>query len=199
MTFLQDIIIHLLKVIVNFIYFYFFACTYKLLFFLENEIFYMGDNSFGESGIGHDNEIKEITKINYFEKENSDCLPKKIKKIVSTDYCTIFLTSNFYFLIFKNIKYDKLDCKKLYSVGNNRNGQSLQENREICTEIRKINFFKNFNIIDLKNGVCHYLVVTETGDIFGWGSNKHRQLNDSNVDDSGPIKIYTVDKDLLKN
>jgi hypothetical protein len=71
--------------------------------FIENEIFFMGDNKNAESGIGNEDEINEIIKINYFEKEN--CIrTQKIKKITCGEWFSIFLTG--IFIIFK-IKYYK--------------------------------------------------------------------------------------------
>jgi hypothetical protein len=66
------------------------------IYFLENEIFFMGNNYYGQSGIGHNIEIKKIIKINYFEKKNIEI--KKINCGGNNIFgFTIFLTSSFLF------------------------------------------------------------------------------------------------------
>jgi hypothetical protein len=61
----------------------------------------MGSNEFAQSGIGNDDDLESITKIDFFGKKNL-----KIKKIVCGGYLNafnLFLTGCFYYLIFNYI------------------------------------------------------------------------------------------------
>jgi hypothetical protein len=73
------------------------------IYSIENEIFFMGNNYFGQSGIdiGNKYQINEIIKLNYFEKGSHPRENKEIKKISCGGSIgggfTIFLTGNLLF------------------------------------------------------------------------------------------------------
>jgi alpha-tubulin suppressor-like RCC1 family protein len=88
----------------------------------------------------------------------------------------------------------------VYSVGHNRDGQLGNGNNNDCKEIKEIEFFKNSKIIDIKSGRQHSLSISKNGEIYGWGYNGLGQLGNKKYDKNCliPIKIYQINKDLLK-
>jgi serine/threonine protein kinase len=112
--------------------------------------------------------ISAITKLNYFENLNL-----KLKKICCGKNFTIFLT----------------ECGKLFSVGENANGELGTGENQKCLIIKQIYFFKDNFIIDISCSYNYSICVSKNGEIFSWGSD-----NLNGHKGTLPIKIYKLNK-----
>lgn len=76
---------------------------------------------------------------------------------------------------------------KLYTVGNNSNGQlGRQGNAYVVTQVET-----DFTVADISVGLDHLLVLSDTGELYGCGNNAYGQLGNNNYTGSvhGLVKL----------
>jgi alpha-tubulin suppressor-like RCC1 family protein len=75
------------------------------------------------------------------------------------------------------------ECGKVFSVGKNCLGCNCSGNG--C-KFQQIDYFKNMFITDIACGGYHCISLSNTGDVFGWGSCNDIFMNNVIV----PVKIF---------
>lgn len=133
------------------------------------DVYSKGDNTYGQLGLGDNNDRNELFKIGNYNK----C------QIVCGSYHTHILTSNI-----------------LYSFGNNTYGQlgvGDKNHRNIpCITI------KSDNIKFVRTGGYHTFIYNKLGELYGIGSNNCGQLGTWNMEDKLEVTII-ISKMLIKD
>ena len=112
----------------------------------EGRIYSCGSNDYGQLGLGNNNDVNTLTKINF---------KQKIKSIVTGRWSLYVLTEE----------------SQIYSCGCNDNGQlglGNDDDDDVNT-LTKINF--NRKIKSMVAGWCSFYVLTEEGQIYSCGYN----------------------------
>lgn len=136
-----------------------FSSGYEHIIFLTNsgKIFGLGNNKYGQLG------LSLSLKICYF--------------FIEIDIEDVLLVKCGAFHTIINTQ------KGLYAFGNNLFGQLGIKNKYLCYvySITKINI--HLKIKDISCGDYHTLLLTDNGDVYGFGSNKYGQLGLDNYDE----------------
>lgn len=142
-----------------------FSCGYEHIIFLTNlgKIYGLGNNKYGQLGLS--------SKNNYFIKE------------INIDNVLLVKSGAFHTII--NTKTG------LYSFGNNLFGQLGIEEKYLLYVFTPTKINIKLKIKDISCGDHHTILLTDKGDIYGFGSNKYGQLGIDNYDEdvTYPIKI----------
>jgi RCC1 and BTB domain-containing protein len=191
----------------------------------EDKVYSFGNNKNGCLGLGHKNEIQEPTIVEelcnkqivniaygfrhcialsksgdlYAWGNNSygqlgngttidNCRPSLSgKRIVDiccgANYCLVLNSSG-----------------EVYAFGRNNYGQiGIATNNNQLTPIKVLGF-DNKKVVIISCGSSHSLVLTESGEVFGWGNNAFGQLGiGNNLHQSSPIKVNLKNNVFVKD
>jgi RCC1 and BTB domain-containing protein len=134
----------------------------------DDKVFAFGDNYYGCLGLGHNNSVKEPEIV----KELCD---QQVIDISYGDYHVLALTKS----------------GKCYSWGCNSSGHLGNGTRIDSNKPKLINTLNKIKIIKISCGYKHSLVLTNCGDLYGFGHNFYGQIGCGNTTDQlKPIKIH---------
>ena len=148
-------------------YFYVFndynSITNVLLITLDDRVFGFGSNYGGVLGLGHKNEMNEVTEIPELKGNN-------IKEFYN----------GLEFVIAMNCERNKL-----FGWGQNEYGQLGRGYKSGIIDYLKpdkLKSFKNEVINQISCGELHTIILTDDGLLYGWGLNKYGQIGIENID-----------------
>ena len=140
-----------------------FSSGYEHIVFLtnSNKIYGLGNNRYGQLGLSRKNNY-------YFKEINID----NVLLVKCGAFHTIVNTTT-----------------GLYSFGNNLFGQLGIEEKYLLYVFKPTKIDINLKIKDISCGNYHTILLTDKGDIYGFGSNKYGQLG---IDNCGEDVIYPI-------
>nr|CAG4709739.1 unnamed protein product [Naegleria fowleri] len=145
----------------------------------DNALYSLGGNDYGQAGLSQSHEIVlSLTRV--------DGIKGKIKDVSVGKYFSIVLT----------------DDHQIFTFGINENGQvalnpSSTSKSHIPTPITP-KLFGDEKIVTITTGSAHTAVLTESGSIFTWGSNSHKQLLHNSTHSHIPSMIFSNVREKFK-
>ena len=182
---------------------------YTILLNNKNEIYYFGDNSKGQlNDLENLTEIKNINStgnidlfllknnelyLNIISKKFSLNAPRQIFLDRKIKISSISCGNNFYILLTKE--------GKIYSSGSNEYGELCSPDEKLSRitpeEIKEISNL-NEKIIQVKCGFKHCVILSENGNIYGWGNNTYGQLFSDNLKNKMPLIKFEYNKKIIQ-
>jgi RCC1 and BTB domain-containing protein len=148
----------------------------EILIVTENDkVFAFGSNKYGCLGLGHYNAVKEPEIVN----ELCD------KQVIDISY-------GYYFVLVLN------KSGKCFSWGRNNYGQLGNGTKTDENKPKLINALHYENVIQIVCGGYHSLVLTKSGDLYGFGRNINRDIGcRNNTNQMTPIKIIGFNNERI--
>ncbi|KAG2372837.1 hypothetical protein C9374_013117 [Naegleria lovaniensis] len=145
----------------------------------DNGLYSLGGNDYGQAGLSQSHAI-------VLSLSRPDGIKGKIKDVSVGKYFSIVLTDN----------------HQIYTFGINENGQvalnpSSTSKSHIPTPITS-KLFGDEKIATIATGSAHTAVLTESGSIFTWGSNSHKQLLHNSTHSHIPTMIFSNIRENFK-
>ena len=122
----------------------------------DDEVFGLGQNSFGCCGLGHNSVVNE---------------PQVIPELCHKNVKQFFIGRTFYLALNSN--------NQVFSWGRNDWGQLARDTCICLSRYMKpqvITQFKKLKVLQLSCGSSHSLALTSDGCVYGWGYNKYGQI-----------------------
>jgi alpha-tubulin suppressor-like RCC1 family protein len=155
-----------------------------LIVMVGGDVLVKGPNSLGELGLGHNNIVNELTRLEEF-------CDKRVVNIFSGADHMVALTQS----------------GRVYCWGANHCGQmgngTPDSNFDYKYKSEKIHFIDNIKIISIATGADHILALSESGEIYSWGYGTGERIGNERVGDEKrqliPHKIekFAVEKVIM--